>query len=370
MTRQLHLLVKPASGSCDMRCRYCFYADVMRNRSVGNYGVMDGRTAEALVGKALAEAGEGCTFAFQGGEPTLAGLGFFERFVEIVKSRNARNVDVAFAIQTNGLSIDADWAGHFARNRYLVGLSLDGPREVHNASRVDAAGEGSYARVLRAAGLLKRRGVDFNILTVVTADVARRARPVYEHFRRLGFTYQQYIPCIEPFGGEPGSREWSLSPEDYGRFLSELFDLYYEDLSRGRRASVRYFDNLVRMAAGQPPESCGMSGSCSRQLVVEADGSVYPCDFYVTDGHRLGNLLEDGFDAIERRRDELGFIEESRTLDPGCRDCPQLPLCRGGCRRDRETGSGLSRNRLCAAYRGFLERESSRITRLARAFVR
>ncbi len=299
-TGPLMLLVKPVSGSCDLRCRYCFYADEAQKRGRASYGRMSAETLELLVREALSQAAGGCTFAFQGGEPTLAGLDFYEKLLELEKRYNRRHIPVQYAIQTNGCSLDRDWAAFFARNRFLVGLSLDGTREVHDAYRRDAAGEGSFQRVQRAAQLLQQAGVDFNVLTVVTNQTVRSIGKIYGYFKRSGLRYQQYIPCLDPLGEERGQTEYALTPEAYGEFLCRLFDLWYADLSHGDYVYIRYFENLAAMLLGRPPESCGMSGQCACGFTVEADGSVYPCDFYVLDPYLLGHIGEQSFAGMRR----------------------------------------------------------------------
>lgn len=320
-TGPLMLLVKPVSGSCDLRCRYCFYADEAQKRGRASYGRMSAETLELLVREALSQAAGGCTFAFQGGEPTLAGLDFYEKLLELEKRYNRRHIPVQYAIQTNGCSLDRDWAAFFARNRFLVGLSLDGTREVHDAYRRDAAGEGSFQRVQRAAQLLQQAGVDFNVLTVVTNQTVRSIGKIYGYFKRSGLRYQQYIPCLDPLGEERGQTEYALTPEAYGEFLCRLFDLWYADLSHGDYVYIRYFENLAAMLLGRPPESCGMSGQCACGFTVEADGSVYPCDFYVLDPYLLGHIGEQSFAGMAAGEAARAFVEPSRLVDEKCRSC-------------------------------------------------
>ena len=354
----LSLLIKPASGSCNMRCKYCFYADEAQNRSTPLMGRMSADTLHALVDKALAYAEGECTFAFQGGEPTLAGLDFFRDLTDYVaRHENPKRIQVRYALQTNGYALDEAWARWFAENHVLVGVSLDGPKEVHDRYRVDAAGKGTYNRVTASLRLLEKHHVDYNILTVVTAANARRGRSLYDFFKKNGFHYQQYIECLDPIGEQPGGHDYSLTPERYEVFLKSLFDAWYLDMKAGRYVYNRYFENLMMVLAGGMPESCNMRGVCGVQWVVEADGSVYPCDFYALDEWRLGNIREDSFEAMDRKREELGFIQWSCRVPEECRECRWYPLCRNGCRRNREmvTAESTGRNYFCAAYQGFFE---------------
>ena len=360
----IHLLIKPASLSCNMRCSYCFSLDIADNRHQSSYGVMHLDTLEHVVRKALAAAQHQCTFAFQGGEPTLAGLDFFRNLIEFVGRHNRKRLKIDYAIQTNGYCIDRQWAAFLSEHGFLVGLSLDGVKNIHDLHRRDPAGKGTFSKVMRAAQLFNGHGVQYNILSVITADTVKNIGQIYGFFSRNHFLYQQYIPCLDPLKEARGQQNYSLTPQLYGEFLCKLFDLWYHDFTRGKRVSVRYFDNLMQMMAGYPPESCAMIGHCTRQIVVEADGCVYPCDFYVLDEYRLGNLREEDFPQIEAARDKLGFIGLSLQKSPKCSECRWYPLCRGGCRRDREPFPSL--NKYCAAYKEFFEYAYGRMEKIAK----
>jgi uncharacterized protein len=364
----IELLVKPASGSCNLRCRYCFYVDEMNNREQPALGLMSLGTMETMVQKALQFAHGRCSFVFQGGEPTLSGIDFYSKLHEFVDKYNDRHIPVAFAIQTNGILMDDRWASLFSKHRYLVGLSLDGPKNVHDRHRRDEKGEGTHERVMAAAALLMRYGVDFNVLCVVTAQTARQAENVYRFFKKNGFDYQQYLPCLEPLFESAGRRDYSLTPALYAAFLKRLFDLWHEDLTHGRRVYNRTFENWIGMLRGIQPESCGYAGVCGIQHVVEADGSVYPCDFYALDDYRIGSILTDSFEQMHQNRQNIRFIEQSSPVDPDCRTCRWGALCRGGCRRYREPfTSGLpQKNLYCEAYKDFFDHAGERMLHLAR----
>ena len=361
------IMITPASSLCNMRCRYCFYADETVNRQTPSYGVMTEETLEAVLEKVLSGAASRCTIAFQGGEPTMAGLPFFRKVVELEKKLNRRHVTVENAIQTNGYAMTEEWAAFFAENYFLVGISLDGDKALHDENRLDAQGKGTYRPVMHAIQLLQNHKVDFNILTVVTASTARNIRRIYGFYGRNGFTWQQYIPCLDPLGEERGGHPWSLTPERFGQYLKDLFDCWYQDAQRGQRKYNRYFDNLLLLLQGRWPEACGMSGACGRQLVVEADGGVYPCDFYALDRWKLGNLVTDSLADIEARRDQLGFVEMSQPIHEDCRKCRWLSLCRGGCRRDRSNtiDGPLGKNYYCSAYQEFFEYAYPRLRQMA-----
>lgn len=366
----INILIKPASSNCNLKCIYCFYHAIAENRETNSYGMMDGRTLEILVEKALGSADHSCNFAFQGGEPTLIGLEFFQRLIEFQKKYNVKNVQINNALQTNGILIDTVWAKFLADHKFLVGLSLDGPKDIHDDYRVGPDHKGSFVRIMETVRLFNQYGVDYNILCVVTANAARHISKIYNFYKKHGFHYLQFIPCLDPLGQPHGSNRYSLTPDRYTYFLKRLFDEWYEDIHRGEMISIRYFDNLVGLAMGMPPEVCGLSGTCSFQFVVEANGGVYPCDFYVTDHWYSGNIKNSSLEEIAKSDTVKAFIEGSRYMDPKCKQCRWGALCRGGCRRDREpfTGNLPSLNYYCEAYLEFFEYAGPRIYELARRF--
>lgn len=366
----ISLLIKPASSSCNMRCEYCFYSDVANRRAISNYGMMSLDTLETLIRKALELAEGEASFGFQGGEPTLAGLDFYRQVIALEKEHNRKGLRIHNAIQTNGLNIDDEWAAFFHDNHFLVGLSLDGTREVHDKYRRDSAGNGTFDRVLEAAARMNRFHVEYNILSTVNRDVARNVDKIYYFFKKQGFRYLQFIPCLDELQSG-GLREYSLTPEQYGAFLKRLFDLWYVDLNSSRPVSIRYFDNLVGMAAGYPPESCGMSGVCGCYYMVEADGSVYPCDFYVTDEWLMGSVLTDDLARMQQSDVALRFHQLSVPVASACRECPHYRLCRGGCRRNREplVPGEDNLNRLCPAFREFFDYAAGDLRKAAEKFL-
>lgn len=352
----LSLLIKPASGLCNMRCAYCFYADVEKNRQVPSYGLMTRTTLESLVRRAFEYAGKSqISFAFQGGEPTLAGLDLYRELIALQHEHNRLGAEIQNSIQTNGLAINADWAEFLAKHRFLVGLSLDGTKAIHDSNRVDASGRGTYTRIKKAASLLSAAGVEFNILCVVTSEMARHGGQVFDALASDGFRYLQFIQCLDGFDCPPST--YSLTDGRYGDFLCSAFDRYYAAVKRGDYVSARPFDNYMELIAGWPPTCCGYTGACECYFVVEGDGGVYPCDFYVLDRYRMGNINEIGFAELRASSAAARFVTESEPVADECRDCEWYALCRGGCRRHREPfdNGTPSLNRFCAGYKRFFE---------------
>ncbi len=363
----LHILIKPASGLCNMRCSYCFYHDISQKRNQASYGIMSGETQENMLRRAFEFADRQLTIAYQGGEPTLAGLDYFVRAQELQSKYNFKKIPIHNAIQTNGLDLDESWARFFADNNFLVGLSIDGIKDSHDRYRIDPSGKGTFNRIMKTARLFDKFGVQYNILTVANSFSARRIQSIYSFFKKSGFQYLQFIPCLDPLGEKPGFTEYSLTSDMFADFMIRLFDAWYRDVEAGCGISIRTFDNYVSMLMGHPPESCGMSGICSAQNVVEADGSVYPCDFYVLDQYNLGNLNDIGFEEINKRRAETGFIEESARLPLKCRECEYFFICRGGCKRMRalpEEGA-VPHCYFCQGYKAFFNHSLERMNSLA-----
>lgn len=368
----LSLLIKPASGNCNLRCRYCFYHDVSENRRTENFGMMSIDTLEILVQKAFHYADYACTFAFQGGEPTLVGLEFFRKLIEFEKKYNTKKIQVNNALQTNGIVIDHEWARFLAENNFLVGLSLDGPKDIHDANRMDARNKGSYKMVMNTVRLFDKYNVEYNILFVVNAYVARHANKIYNFFKKNNFKYLQFIPCLDPLNEKPGGHQYSLTPEKYTQFLKNLFDAWYDDTMKGKMISIRTFDNYVGMFMGYRPEACGMMGECTCQFVVEADGGVYPCDFYVIDEWYLGNLKEKGLGELRDCDTAKRFVKVSKHVEPKCQECRWFSLCRGGCRRTREPFEGGKPilNYYCPSFTEFFEYAAPRMQKIASLFMR
>ncbi len=363
-------LIKPASGACNLACRYCFYRDLTENRETADFGRMSDETAALLVDRAFELDLQAYSFGFQGGEPTLAGLPFFQKFTALVRQRNTKGARVAFALQTNGTTINEEWASFLKAENFLVGISIDGPRLLHDAFRVTRDDAGTYDRVMVGAEALRTAGVPTNALCVVDDATAANAALVYRHLRKKGFDWIQFIPCLDPLGEEPGGHSWSLQSAVYARFLKITFDLWLEDGQRGKPASIRWFDNLVGMAAGFAPENCGMAGRCTPYFTVEADGSVYPCDFYVTDEWRLGDLRTNSLAEMADCETARRFTSVSFHVDKKCETCFASSLCRGGCRRDREPfADGLpSLNRYCEAFLDFFSYAGERILEMGKGY--
>ena len=331
--KNLTVMLKPASSACNMRCRYCFYADVSSLRDCPSYGVMAEEVRERVLENIFSSLapGDRLNLAFQGGEPTLAGLEWFRKLTAQAEALG-KGIHITYALQTNGLLLDEAWCAFLKEHRFLVGLSLDGYAKNHNACRPDHKGDGTFSRVLEAKQRMDRMAVEYNILTVLTNELARHPQQVWRFLLEQKIGYVQFIPCLGPL--EEKSSPWTLTPGRYAEFYSVLFDRWYQEFIGGNYISVKLFDDLVRLIAFGECNACGLLGFCQPQLIVEADGGVYPCDFYVLDQYRMGNLAEKSLDDLF----PIGakpFLERPGEVLPLCGSCPYRRLCNGGCRRMR-----------------------------------
>ena len=333
--QRFSVLIKPASSLCNMRCQYCFYHDVASCRTVPSYGIMTEETARRIIRWAFdaVHSPAVVSFAFQGGEPSLAGLPFFEKFAAYAEEINQGRFEVEYSFQTNGLLIDDAWADFFARRRFLIGVYLDMDARFHDRYRLDAQGEATFRRIQQSIRRLEAHKAEYNLLSVLTKDMARHPQQVFRCMEALGCRFFQIIPCLRPLQAPPSSHD--LSPQDYAAFMKTLTRLWLEALKKGKPISIRQLDNLVQMLLGYPPEQCGMQGSCSPQFVIEADGSVYPCDFYVLDGYRMGSVYEQSPREMLSSQGNRRFLEDRVPEGALCSSCPVYSLCAGGCRRYR-----------------------------------
>lgn len=360
--KRLNLLIKPASF-CNMRCTYCFYRDVSARRTDAGNGVMGVDTLEAIVRQAVSSVYDVVDFAFQGGEPTLAGLAFFEYFIGLLKKYNKSGTRVLCSIQTNGLMIDEKWAAFFRVNKFLVGLSIDGTGDIHDRNRKDTGGKGTYRRCLNALKLLAKNDVEVNVLCVVTNQNASKAQSVYNNLKKEGVSYIQFIPCLSAMD-EPGEKPVDLlKPEEYAKFLKTMFDMWYIDWEKGDYISIRTFDDYVHVLAGRQPSSCAAAGVCGRYLTIESDGGVYPCDFYTVDRWYLGDIHKTPLNELFLNEKAAKFIEEGSAAPAKCRRCKYFVLCKGGCKRNRTDAEGASI--YCQALTAFFDYSAERLMHMA-----
>lgn len=365
----LNFLIKPASSLCNLRCRYCFYEDEGNNRAQKSMGIMDQRTVDLLLDEAFqsVDPGGSVSFAFQGGEPTVAGLEFFQKFVQKARALCPKNVTMSFSIQTNGTLLDDAWAEFFRRERFLVGISLDGFKDNHNRCRTDAEGNSTWNRVVKAVQLLQKYRVEINALCVVTGPCARSPEKAYQELKKLGFGFIQFIACLDPIGVERGTLPFSLTPDAYGKFLCRVFDLWYQDWKQGNYHSVRLFEDYIHILLGDGAGTCATCGRCGTYFVVEGDGSVYPCDFYVLDEWKLGYLGEKTLLELAGSQQAKAFQSWGSHKPEECGSCRWKTVCNGGCKNDWVYQDGAPHNYYCESFRTLLSHAEGRLVEIAQA---
>jgi len=327
--RAVSVLIKPASASCQLNCEYCFYKDVSVHREVNCKGMMNHQTMTDVIDKILEFAGEkGCvSFGFQGGEPLLAGYDFFERFFQKVKEKRKDGQQIQYSIQTNALLIDRKYCELFKKNDVLLGVSLDGFQQNHDFYRLDSQGNGSFEDVMKAIELLKEYDIQFNILTVLSQKLAQYPERLYQFYKENNLKYVQLIPCISGLDNE---NEFAITPERFATFYLKLLQCWKED---EEGINIGLFEDLAMMLSGLPPLTCGNDGKCVPQLIIEADGDCYPCDFYALDQYLLGNIKENSVEKLLYSPKARQFALEQRKNKEQCARCEYCWMCAGGCKR-------------------------------------
>lgn len=311
------------------------------------------------------------SFAFQGGEPLLAGLDFFKAFVTQVRTSCPENVSVNYAIQTNGLLLTKEWSEFLKENHFLVGVSLDGWRENHDRFRRAKRPSAGWDTALHAARQLIQAGVPVNALCVVTKPVAEEPDRAYQTLKQLGFRFQQYIACLDPCEAARGQQPYSLKPDLYRKFLCRLFDLWYADWKRGDYVSVRLFEDYIHLLLRDGASTCSTCGQCGGYLLVEADGTVYPCDFFALDKWALGHIQDRSFAELATSKAAGRFLGLKEYRPKKCASCSWEALCNGGCKRDWEwqesEGSLQTKNYYCHSFETFFRHAFPRLCEIAEA---
>ncbi len=329
--KEISMLIKPASSLCNLRCRYCFYADVSENRDVASTGVMTDETLETLVSRIAEELQEQgkANISFQGGEPTVAGLDYFKKFASLLDAHPG--IEVHWSMQTNATLLTEEFAQFLHERNFLLGISLDGYQSMHDSNRYDAEKKGAFYRVMKGISLLEKAKVEYNILTVVTHELSKHPKALFSFYKEHHFDYIQLIPCLPELNGD--TRGLALLPEDYASFYNTFFDCWKKDFEKGGWMSVNLFENIAGMMQGFPPYQCGYIGRCTTQFVIESNGDVYPCDFYCLDEKRLGNLNDLSFAQMRETPQAKEFMATSKCTKAPCEGCPYVRTCNGGCRR-------------------------------------
>jgi uncharacterized protein len=361
--RAFHVLAKPTGAICNLNCAYCFFLS-KENLYPNSHFRMPDEILETYLRQYLAaQKILQANIVWQGGEPTLMGLEFFQRSVQLVEQLKKPRMQISYAMQTNGTKLDDDWGVFLKQNNFLVGISIDGPRPLHDKYRLDKGGRGSFDAVMRGLEVLKKHRVDFNILCTVHAGNGDHPLGVYRFFRdELEAEFIQFIPIVErdnQTGFQEGSRvtRRSIKARQYGRFLSAIFDEWVRyDVGR---VSVQIFDVALGAWGGAPPSLCIFSPTCGNALALEHNGDLYACDHFVEPDYLLGNILEENMLELVASKVQRKFGRDKlETLPRYCQECEVRFVCHGGCPKNRfittpDGEPGL--NYLCAGYKQFFK---------------
>lgn len=359
-------MAKPAGPGCNLRCAYCYYLGKAALFPQGPWRMPEALLERYIVQRLESSPGPVTHFEWHGGEPTLLGLDYFRTIVRIQRAHRPAGRRVSNGIQTNGLLLDEAWAGFLSEEGFSVGLSLDGPADLHDEFRKAAGGGATHAQATAAFRLLRRRGVFCNALCVLHSANAAEPDRVYDFFRDLGVKYLQFLPLVIPAGGG-GVRAPTASPEALGAFLCRVFDRWLQhDVGR---IVIQTFDEALRPIYGIPHALCIHRETCGDVAVLEHDGGFYACDHFVDADHLMGNLKDLTLSEMIADPRMKRFGQDKRdTLPRTCRECDVLSSCNGGCPKDRIAASpdgeaGLSY--LCPAYRRLFRHSQPGLARLA-----
>lgn len=361
------LLIKPSSADCNLRCTYCFYLKKSELYPEDKRHRMPDRVLERLISGYLATDQPVYTFGWQGGEPALMGLEFFEKVVKL-QQKYGMGKAISNGLQTNGTLLNDDFALHLAKYNFLTGISLDGPAEVHNEYRIHADKSGTHDAVLRGIDCLRRNKADFNVLTLVNQANVGMGREVYRYLCDMGIMYQQYIPCVE-FDDEGNLQPFAITGEQWGQFLCHIFDEW--NRKDAYRVSIRLFDAILNHMIHGGYSVCHMAGNCCQYFVVEYNGDVYPCDFHVEKERKLGNIMEDSWADLQASVSYREFGRKKAEWHTDCQRCEYLTFCAGDCLKHRMYGGKGPENlsRLCEGWKIFFRHALPRFRELAEDYV-
>ena len=366
------VLVKPTGADCNLRCKYCFYLEKSQLYPDSSKHRMNAQVLEEMIRQVVQSGMNEVNFGWQGGEPTLMGLDFFKQAVEFQKKHGNPGQSVGNSLQTNGTLLDNEWAEFLREYNWLIGLSIDGPQFIHDHYRHSIGGEPTWARVTANIRMLLANKVETNALCLVNDLSARHPGEVYDFLKSIGLKWMQFIPCVETDPANPQvMAPYAVTPEAFGEFQCAIFDKWIKDFENGvPTVYVRWFESLFHTYVGFPPPECTLLDECGCYVVVEHNGDVYCCDFFVEPECKLGNVLEGDLLEMLNSPRQKAFGMAKATLPPVCQACPWLEHCRGGCLKERlhvPCADGV--NYLCRAYKIFFEHADARFQAIAKKWM-
>lgn len=368
IVRPFNIMAKPVCGVCNLACRYCYYSTKPSDLYPGvDQFRMTDEVLDSYTRQYLDCQPERCQFGWQGGEPTLAGLEFFQRAVALQKQYARPGQEVSNAIQTNGTLLDRRWCEFFVANNFLVGISIDGPAQWHDAFRRDRAGEPTFSRAWAAMEMLGDCGVEFNVLVTLNSVNAPHAGDIYRYFVNRGVRYLQFIPILE-YGPDGTVADFSCTARQFGRFMLDVFEIWStRDVGR---VSERFIDNCLHQVLFDSASMCCYARRCGNSHVLEFNGDLYACDHFVLRQWLIGNLLQRPLAELVTD-EKLDRFERLKTdLPDACRDCEFLEFCNAGCPLHHQpVGTDPARvNYFCQGYKMFFSRALPELRRIAESF--
>ncbi|GIN73657.1 anaerobic sulfatase maturase [Bacillus sp. J14TS2] len=357
---------KTVSEDCNLACDYCYYSTV-QGKPEKQIRKIDSQLLEHFIQQYMDFSKGMASFAWQGGEPLLAGLDFFEEVIRLQTKYAPAHARIGNGLQTNGTLINDRWAAFFKQYNFLIGVSIDGPKEIHDKRRIYSHGKGTFEKVMKGITYLRQHEVDFNILTVIHKDNVKRVGDLFNFYQEEGFDFIQFIPCMSFHSqriDQPGAYE--ISPKEYGDFLCEAYDYWYNN--GDPRISVRIFDNLLNVYCHREAELCSLRKTCGRTLILEQNGDAFPCDFYLHSDWKLGNVGTEPLIDILQHPLWQKFLKMKPTLPEKCQACEWLNLCHGGCPRNRRWSENLQDSDpdyFCESYRQLYAYAHERMVTLA-----
>ena len=359
------LLIKPSGSDCNVDCTYCFYKCRAPEVGQGRQRMSD-EVLEKLVKDYMQLGFPLAGFAWQGGEPTLMGLDFYKKTVELQKKYGSSGQEVGNSLQTNAILLNEKWCRFLHESKFLVGISIDGPKEFHDYYRLDHSGAGTFDKVMRAINNCKEYNVEFNTLTLLNARNVEHPDKVFDFLVGLGVKFVQFIPCVEVDPATGKIADFSITPEQYGEFLCRLFDRWIE--YGPRNLSIRDFDSVLAYYVTGRHSICTFDKQCSQYIVIEHTGDAFCCDFFVEPKWRLGNIFETPIEELATSSKKRAFAKAKKNLCNKCLVCRHLAICRGGCMKDRapfDKDSFGKESYFCEAYKRFFDHALPRFMQLA-----
>ena len=361
------LLIKPTGSDCNLDCKYCFYKHRAPEIGEGRQRMSD-EVLEKLVKDYMELRFPVAGFAWQGGEPTLMGLDFYKKAVDLQRKYGSPGQQVSNSLQTNAILLNDQWCRFLHDSKFLVGISIDGPKELHDCYRKDFSGAGTFDKVIRAIEKCKEHKVEFNALILLNNKNAEHPDELFDFFIEQGIRYLQFIPCVELDSVTGDIAGFSVTPQQYGEFMCRIFDRWYE--YGAQKLSIRDFDSVLSHCITGRHTICTFSRQCSQYIVIEHSGDCFPCDFFVEPKWRLGNIFETPIEKLAAGSKKRTFARAKQNLCNKCLLCRYLDLCRAGCMKDRvpfEKENFGRESYFCESYKRFFDYAMPKFLQIAAA---